>query len=108
MYYEYTISKKEYTASVGLAASSLVGRVVSSSRCAKCAKPIKKLFFFFVYCFYWDCFLIFKFCEVLFESFRILGNRGGDVFCQFCIFCDRECVRVWSCDVFCQEFGLVQ
>lgn len=30
-----------------------------------------------------------------------------DVFCQFCVFCDRECVRVWLCDVFCQKFGSV-
>lgn len=29
-----------------------------------------------------------------------------DVFCQFCVFCDRECVRVWSCDVFCQKLSL--
>lgn len=29
---------------------------------------------------------------VLFESFRILGKLGVDVFCQFCIFCDRESV----------------
>lgn len=29
-----------------------------------------------------------------------------DVFCQFCVFCDRECVRVWVCDVFCQKLSL--
>lgn len=29
-----------------------------------------------------------------------------DVFCQFCVFCDRECVRVWLCDVFCQKLSL--
>ncbi|EFC52549.1 hypothetical protein NEISUBOT_03903 [Neisseria subflava NJ9703] len=56
----------------------LTGRVVSSSRCAKCGKLVENfILLFFVCCFYWVYFLIFKFCEVLFESFRILGNLGG-------------------------------
>jgi len=56
----------------------LIGRVVSSSRCAKWAKLIKKLIFYFLFIvFIGIIFLIFKFCEVLFESFRILGKLGG-------------------------------
>ena len=29
-----------------------------------------------------------------------------DVFCQFCVFCDRERRQVWVCDVFCQKLSL--
>lgn len=29
-----------------------------------------------------------------------------DVFCQFCVFCDREGRQVWVCDVFCQKLSL--
>lgn len=47
---------------------------------------LKNYFFFFVYCFYWNYFLIFKFCVVLFESFRILGNRGVTFFVSFVFF----------------------
>jgi len=56
----------------------LIGRVVSSSRCAKSGKLVKNFIFYFLsVVFIGFIFLIFKFFEVLFESFRILGKLGG-------------------------------
>lgn len=67
---------------------------------------LKILFFIFYLLFLLGLFFSFKFCEVLFESFRILEDRAVDVFCQFCVFCDREGRQVWVCDVFCQKLSL--